>query len=63
MDSSGENRYGHLSIADDSVIIYDRDRVDAWIQSTVAHEVPPQEPTPEPYHVDSGNRGDETGGD
>lgn len=62
-DPSGPHRYGQLSLEDDGVIVYDRDRVDAWIQSSVAYDLPPRESTPDASHVDSGGADPGTGGD
>ncbi|QZX99098.1 hypothetical protein [Halobaculum rubrum] len=62
-DPSGTSRYGRLSLADDSVIVYDRDRVDAWIQSSVAYDLPPRESSPNADRVDSGGADTGVGGD
>ncbi|UIP01390.1 hypothetical protein Hbl1158_15895 (plasmid) [Halobaculum sp. CBA1158] len=34
------DRYARLELADDSVIVYDRERTDAWIQSDTARSLP-----------------------
>lgn len=47
------NRYDRISLGDDGVIVYDRDRVDAWIHSSVAYELPPGEPAPDARHADN----------
>lgn len=47
-------RYDRISLGDDGVIVYDRDRVDAWIHSSVAYDLPPRESTPDVGHVDPG---------
>lgn len=59
----GTSRYGQLSLADDSVIVYDRDQVDAWIQSSVAYDLPPRGSAPDANHIDLGSDGDEAEGD
>lgn len=63
VDRFGPDRYGQLSLGDDSVIVYDRDRVDAWIQSSVAYDLPPRESTPDASHVGSGGADTGAGGD
>lgn len=63
MGPSSSHRYGRISLADDSVIVYDRDRVNAWIQSSVAYDLPPRESAPDASRVDPGSGDDEAGGD
>ncbi|SHG93375.1 DUF7331 family protein [Halobaculum gomorrense] len=39
------DRYGRISLDDDSVVVYDRERTDAWVQSDVAYTLPLRRPT------------------
>ncbi|QZP39455.1 DUF7331 family protein [Halobaculum magnesiiphilum] len=61
-DPSVTHRYGRLSLGDGGVIVYDRDRVNAWIQSSVAYDLPAPAPATDATALDLGGE-DGPGGD
>lgn len=58
-DPGASRRYGRLTLADDSVVVYDRRRTDAWIQSDVSYTVAARADPSAPSVGDGGPAGGE----